>query len=55
LSNYLVSKIGPATEIFLYNFQSKMVFGIFMADGDAAMRIDPTLWEKFPAQVQPLY
>ena len=39
------NQIGPSTALFLYNFQSKRLFGIFAAEGGAARDLEPGAWQ----------
>jgi Development and cell death domain len=48
-----VQKIVPRTPLFLYNFNSGSLFGLFKAASQGAENIDPSAWEgKYPAQVR---
>ena len=50
-------EIGPSTALFLYNFQSKKLHGIFAPNGFAGRDLEPGAWaaalpRKFPAQIR---
>jgi Development and cell death domain len=48
-----VSGITPGTPLFLYNYDSQSLFGLFEADSGGAENIDPSAWGgRFPAQVK---
>ena len=49
--------IKPTTEIFLFNFISKRVYGVFQADGPAGVNLVENLWPElapktYPAQIR---
>ena len=49
-------QIGPTTELFMYNFQSRKLLGVFAPSGPAERDIEPDAWacalpRRFPAQV----
>lgn len=51
-----VQQIKKGTTVFLFNIDSKSLYGPFKAAGDGALNIDPRAWEnvrpiEFPAQL----
>ena len=53
-SNFKAMKgIGPDTAVFLLNFKTRQVYGVFQPAGEAAMNIDAGAWQrKYPAQIR---
>ncbi len=52
--------IGPRTSLFLYNFESRFLYGIFLPTSRPAFNLEPrafaaALPKKFLAQVGPTY
>jgi hypothetical protein len=51
------TQIRPSTALFLYNFQSKALHGVFAPTGPAGRDLEPDAWvaacgKKFPAQIR---
>lgn len=56
-ATFAPTQIGPYSHLFLFNFQTKFVHGVFYANGKPGLQIDPTAWQcahprTFPAQVR---